>query len=201
MKTSKASVMSSRALHIVRAGLDTADEIGLVHAVSWKAAYRDILPAPCLAGFTPEKRAEIFRRNLIRREKNDEEFYLFRFEEKAVGMAILGNAEEPDIPAAAGEIGAFYFLPDIWGTGLAQEAMTYCLSRFQERGSTRVILWVLAENRRARRFYEKNGFRFDGGRHAFSPFPPSFPPRESKETEETENVLLELRYSTYKEVR
>ena len=67
-------------------------------------------------------------------------------------MAILGNAEEPDIPAAAGEIGAFYFLPDAWGTGLAQEAMTYCLSRFQERGSTRVILWVLAENRRARRF-------------------------------------------------
>ena len=98
--------MSSRALHIVRAGLDTADEIGLVHAVSWKAAYRDILPAPCLAGFTPEKRAEIFRRNLIRREKNDEEFYLFRFEEKAVGMAILGN---PTYRPLQGKLALFIF--------------------------------------------------------------------------------------------
>lgn len=30
------------------------------------------------------------------------------------------------------------------------------------RGDTIIILWVREENARARRFYEKNGFRLDG---------------------------------------
>lgn len=180
--------MGSHTLHIVRAGLEQADELGYVHAVSWNAAYQDILPAPFLAGFTPEKRAALFRRNLPEQEKNAEEFYLFRSGRSPAGMAILGDAEDRDMPDDTGEICAFYFLPDTWGTGLAQEGMAYCLARLRERGSTQAMVWVLAENRRARRFYEKTGFHFDGGRHAFSL---SLPADEIKPND----IRMELRYS------
>jgi GNAT superfamily N-acetyltransferase len=50
----------------------------------------------------------------------------------------------------------FYVLPESWGTGVADELHEAAL----ELGVAR--LWCLEENRRARRFYEKRGWRLNG---------------------------------------
>lgn len=50
----------------------------------------------------------------------------------------------------------FYVLPEHWGTGVAHELHAAAV----ERGVTR--LWCLEENHRARRFYEKRGWRLNG---------------------------------------
>ena len=57
------------------------------------------------------------------------------------------------------EIVAIHSLPESWGTGLGHAMLTYAL---KEIGEKPVFLWAFKENKRARRFYEKHGFRWDG---------------------------------------
>lgn len=42
--------------------------------------------------------------------------------------------------------------------------MEFAVSYAREIDYKRIILWVLEENYRARKFYEKCGFSFDGGK-------------------------------------
>lgn len=57
------------------------------------------------------------------------------------------------------EIVALHSLPESWGTGLGKAMLETALQQIGERP---VFLWAFAQNVRARRFYEKNGFCWDG---------------------------------------
>ena len=57
------------------------------------------------------------------------------------------------------EIVAIHSLPVSWGTGLGHAMLTEALKQIGDRP---VHLWAFKENTRARRFYEKHGFRWDG---------------------------------------
>ena len=57
------------------------------------------------------------------------------------------------------EIVALHSLPESWGSGLGSALLATAL---EEIGDRPVYLWAFKENKRARRFYEKNGFHFDG---------------------------------------
>lgn len=57
------------------------------------------------------------------------------------------------------EITAIHSLPESWGTGLGHAMLTAALDQIGEKN---VFLWAFKENRRARRFYEKHGFYWDG---------------------------------------
>lgn len=57
------------------------------------------------------------------------------------------------------EIVAIHSLPESWGTGLGHAMLTEALKHIGDRS---VYLWAFKENTRARRFYEKHGFRWDG---------------------------------------
>ena len=63
------------------------------------------------------------------------------------------NTEDPV------ELVALHSLPESWGTGLGHAMLAEALSRIGDRP---VYLWVFQENHRARRFYEKHGFYWDG---------------------------------------
>ena len=57
------------------------------------------------------------------------------------------------------EIVAIHSLPESWGTGLGHAMLAEALNQI---GNQPVFLWAFKENKRARRFYEKHGFRWDG---------------------------------------
>ena len=57
------------------------------------------------------------------------------------------------------EIVAIHSLPESWGTGLGHAMLIEALRQIGEKP---VFLWAFKENKRARRFYEKHGFRWDG---------------------------------------
>ena len=57
------------------------------------------------------------------------------------------------------EIIAIHSLPESWGTGLGYAMLEEALNQI---GNQPVFLWAFKENKRARRFYEKYGFRWDG---------------------------------------
>ncbi len=67
-------------------------------------------------------------------------------------------------PGTVGEIYAFYLHPGHWGSGLADELMQASLRALTDDGWPLARLWVLAENSRALRFYERHGWTLDGER-------------------------------------
>ena len=69
------------------------------------------------------------------------------------GMLAWQNGEN------GAEIIAIHSLPESWGSGLGQAMLTGAMEQI---GDQPVFLWAFEENKRARRFYEKNCFRWDG---------------------------------------
>ena len=57
------------------------------------------------------------------------------------------------------EIIAIHSLPESIGTGLGHSMLTEALNQI---GNQPAFLWAFKENTRARRFYEKHGFHWDG---------------------------------------
>ena len=64
--------------------------------------------------------------------------------------------------ALPGELYAIYVTPDWWSTGTGRALMDSVLAALTEARYPRVVLWVLADNARARRFYERASFAPDG---------------------------------------
>ncbi len=90
-----------------------------------------------------------------------------------VGYASFGPETDVSAPwphplSAAGEDGsvaelyALYVRPAWWSTGTGRSLMARVLARTSEAGYRSVALWVLRDNQRARRFYERAGFAPDG---------------------------------------
>jgi GNAT superfamily N-acetyltransferase len=65
-----------------------------------------------------------------------------------------------------------YVTPALWGHGVGRELHDEVLDRLRAGGSTRCHLWVLEHNDRARRFYERLGWRENGDMRVV-PFPPN----------------------------
>ena len=81
------------------------------------------------------------------------------------GRAVGFVAFEP------GRLDSLYVVPDEWGSGAADLLYRYALRRLESWPGRPFRLWVLAENPRARRFYERRGWKADG-RTRRAPFPP-----------------------------
>jgi GNAT superfamily N-acetyltransferase len=64
--------------------------------------------------------------------------------------------------ATRGELYAIYALPEAWGTGAGHALMDEAVAALRDAGHADAVLWVLADNPRARRFYEREGWSADG---------------------------------------
>ena len=73
---------------------------------------------------------------------------------------------DPVTPAGrAGEVGelyALYVAPAWWSAGVGRALMGSALAALRDDRYPRAVLWVLADNTRARRFYARAGFAPDG---------------------------------------
>jgi ribosomal protein S18 acetylase RimI-like enzyme len=63
------------------------------------------------------------------------------------------------------ELYALYVRPAWWSTGTGRALMDHVLARVSVAGYRCITLWVLEDNARARRFYERAGFTPDGASH------------------------------------
>ena len=145
---------------IREAGAADAHDMAVVRAESWRAAYRGIIPDEVLDNMNVAESAEKFKKRLA---ENSENFwdYVAVFEGKVVGILHLCKSRDEDKPDA-GEVGAIYFFKEYWGMGFGRKMMERAVETLRAKGFGEIILWVLRENRRSRRFYEKCGFAFDG---------------------------------------
>lgn len=61
-----------------------------------------------------------------------------------------------------GEIISIYLLPQYMGKGYGRHLLNAVVDGLKKQGYGDIFLWVLEENMRARRFYEKCGLAFSG---------------------------------------
>jgi GNAT superfamily N-acetyltransferase len=72
---------------------------------------------------------------------------------------------------ASGTLRQLAVTPSRWGTGLGTHAVRHAVSVLRRRGHDRPRLWCLADNVRARAFYERLGWRVTGETQP-APWPP-----------------------------
>lgn len=130
-----------------RAVLSDAPAIALVHVRSWQATYRGMIADEVLDNLSVEASTRSW-------EGTIDTVWVGLVDDEVVAFASAGPSRDED---AAFELYAIYALPSAWGTGLGHSLMKAALD-----GEPDVIVWVLEENRRARDFYERQGFRPDG---------------------------------------
>ena len=139
---------------IILKKMETDEEIkgkAYVHWKSWHEAYTGIVSQEYLDKLTLEKCEKMafsWPDNIIVAKENG----------NVIGFVCYGDRgeEAPDV----GEIFALYVLADYYGKGVGRKLMDVGLEQITHFSQVR--LWVLKENRRAIRFYEKCGFQPDG---------------------------------------
>jgi ribosomal protein S18 acetylase RimI-like enzyme len=124
---------------------------------AWRAVY----------GSDQNYNPDFFRSNTesILRHRPDN-VYIARICGNYAGIAILDSRvrEEP----ATGHISLLYLEAPFRGSGYGTQLIAYAEAVCRGRGCRQMRLYVSKSNRRARRFYEKNGYRRFGAQ--FYPF-------------------------------
>jgi GNAT superfamily N-acetyltransferase len=140
------------------ATVQDAPALGRLHVRAWQAAYRGQMPEDYLDGLRPEERAAGWERSL-RRDRDRDPVLVAQQEDRVVGFAVMGAAEDPQ---GAGELYAINVDPDHWGTGAGRALLATAEAELARLGYVQAVLWVLPGNARARRFYEVAGWTTDG---------------------------------------
>ncbi|MFU8850546.1 GNAT family N-acetyltransferase [Micromonospora sp. SL1-18] len=153
-------------LTIRREEPDDAEAIARVHVRGWQAAYAGIMPDEVLHRLNPAAWAQR-RRDLGTADPEHPFVTLLAEVDGAVsGFTTFGpyrnNQDRGDLDHRYGEVVAMYVEPACWGTGAGRALLTAARADLAERGWTEYRLWVLADNTRARRFYERGGLSPDG---------------------------------------
>jgi GNAT superfamily N-acetyltransferase len=133
-------------------------EIAEVQVGTWRAAYQHVFPPELLAELSVDEQEAAWR---TRVERDSAVVWVAETRGRVVGFASVGPSWTED---GAGELYAIYVDPDAWGSGAARELMALAKAWFASEGYATAILWVLADNPRARRFYEREGWRAEGAR-------------------------------------
>jgi len=140
---------------------DDVGAIAALHVASWRWAYRGLLAEEILAELSVESRASTWA-ELV----EDPEVAVLLAERGGAlgGFASACATRDADAPRGTGEVAAIYLSEGAAGTGLGSELFARIQDELRALGFTRATLWVLATNGRARRFYEREGWRWDGAR-------------------------------------
>jgi len=144
-------------VEIRRARPADAAAIAEVHVRTWQTAYEHVFGAEQLATIDLDARTRRWEGWL----DDGEHAFVAVDGGRIVAFAWVGASSEA---AEKGELYAIYVLPNAWGSSAGTELMQVALEALRELGFGEATLWVLADNPRARRFYEREGWVLDGAR-------------------------------------
>ena len=88
--------------------------------------------------------------------------YVITLDDVIIGFLTISVARDNDLKDSFYELVGLYLNPEYVAKGYGKQAMDWIKKEIKSRGYEKISLWVLEENNRARRFYEKSGFVADG---------------------------------------
>ena len=121
--------------------------VGHIMAVSFRTAFADFVSQQTMDACAQEDNCAAMLEGIYREGK------MHCLIGENSGMLVWQKVQD------SVEIVAIQSLPESWGTGLGHAMLEEALKHI---GDQPVFLWAFKENKRARRFYEKHGFRWDG---------------------------------------
>ncbi len=131
------------------------NHLAYIQTESWKAAFKDILPEEILYKNTKISRAtEMYKRLL---DENIGNGYILEVNGNPHCIAWWDKSRDDDMIDYA-ELISIHSLQDNWRKGYGTKMMEKVLGDIKNAGYTKVMLWVFADNNRARKFYENQGF-------------------------------------------
>ena len=142
-------------LTVRRATLGDAADVAGVHVRSWQVAYRGLLPDQRLDGMRAEDRVARYDFGATDPPRPST---LVAVEEGVIrGFVTTGPCRDTD-GTGVGEILALYVDPPAWGRGVGRQLITEARATLSQAGFAEAVLWVLAGNERAQRFYRADGW-------------------------------------------
>lgn len=127
-----------------------AEELADVHVTTWQRAYEGIFPERFLAGLDRKRRARWWRQFIA----DGARVHVVDAKGRVVGFCHAGASDDE----GWGEVYSIYVLPEYWGDGHGRELLAAGEETLSSEGHDRALLWVLEDNERARRFYERQGW-------------------------------------------
>ncbi len=142
------------------ANADDIDALANIHSRSLRVAFKGIVPDDTLDNtFSYSRRKQGFTYEL----DDENPITAIAFDgDNEVGLLSFGASRYITVDEDTIELWRIYLIPEYWGSGIGEELFNWGMNEIMRKGYKNVILWVLEENTRARRFYEKHGFSHNG---------------------------------------
>ena len=137
----------------------TAQDAALISqtiAASWRGAYQGLID-PAYLSRLPDTYWLPSTRSWL--ESGRMYGMIAEVDNVPVGCVIYGRGRDED-HADWGEIVSLYVLPQAMGHGVGSALLIAAISGLREDGYANLYLWVILDNARAWRFYQRYGFRF-----------------------------------------
>ena len=149
---------------------DAADIARAVNA-GWRSAYRGLIPDEMLDSLD-DARATTQWRSRLRGgyEYAGQRAYVQVATDpdgQVVGVSMFGRERDPDSDKIRGELWALYIAPQHWDCGYGRLLLRAAEAHLASSGLADLVLWVLENNARARRFYEGAGWQCDDVKKPF----------------------------------
>ncbi|MFF7375467.1 GNAT family N-acetyltransferase [Streptomyces massasporeus] len=154
-------------LRIREMTLADCEGVAEVRVGGWRSSYRGLVPQSYLDGLSVEEDAERRRTHLAQGDGRVVNLVAEGTGGAIVGWACHGPYRDGEVLTEDAELYALYVHPDQVGRGVGRALLTESVARCRAAGHGRLLLWVLKENDRARRFYERAGFWADGAEEPF----------------------------------
>lgn len=155
-------------IEVRRAVPGDARWMGSIHVAAWRAAYRGVMPDEYLDGLDEQEIAAVWRERLVSGLSDRapagvaSSTLVAELDGRVVAMAAVGPDRSHPDDASTGELWMLNADPAAWGTGAAVALHRVACDELAARGYGGAALWVVEENARARRFYEREGWTDDG---------------------------------------
>jgi GNAT superfamily N-acetyltransferase len=118
------------------------------------------MPDAFLDGLSLAEHTASWRANLLKHAASGRKRVLIAVEDQQViGLVRVGPESES---SEVGLVYLLYVLPEYWGRRVGKALMSAAIDELRDLGMREATLWVLRDNRRARRFYEGLGWQPDG---------------------------------------
>lgn len=127
---------------------------------SWRSAYAGLMPQALLDSLDPRRRQAGMER-VMDEGLVGQAMSVALDGSQIVGSAWVGPDRADDTDGTVGEVLAIYVASSYWGKGYGYALMERSKEDMRRLGYRSAMLWVLHDNERAQRFYERNGWQRD----------------------------------------
>jgi len=141
------------------AAAEDANAIGRIQVETWTTAYAGLLPQATIDAFDVDARQAMWREGLGREPRPGSATFVALVDDEIVGFATVGASHSEE---GTGELYAIYVHPARWGLAAGRALMDRAEASMRDSGFPAALLWVLAGNERAERFYRTAGWEQDG---------------------------------------